>query len=214
MEVKEKWEALTKSQRESMIDQYRDINTSDGIEWWDYTYDTFRERMAAQGISVREIYFSGFWSQGDGACFGGCVSDWGMFLKAVKPDVEESVWKFANAHDLSLAWWHSGHYYHEYSVSYSEELSVENPHDEEEHPLLYDAWEIINGCSGPVADLYDLMAEHLRSEMRQLYSDLEEEYDYLTSDEAITKYILDNLGDEIDHLFSISEDDEEKEEVY
>lgn len=55
-------------------------------DWWDYTYDYAIEQAALLGITIstkpvrlmsgktREdpaIYFSGFWSQGDGSCFDG-----------------------------------------------------------------------------------------------------------------------------------------------
>lgn len=43
--------------------------------------------------------------------------------------------------------------------------------------------------------------------MNQLYKDLEEEHDYLTSDEVVVEYILDHCEDEL------VEDEDEEEEV-
>lgn len=69
------------------IEQHRDINVDH--EWWDYTYDNFVEVLAAFGIDVDtttectskgrtysrpKIYFSGFWSQGDGAQFAAALN--------------------------------------------------------------------------------------------------------------------------------------------
>src|SRR4051812_14748392 len=39
--------------------------------WWEHVYDDAKECLALAGFSVDKIYFSGFASQGDGACFGG-----------------------------------------------------------------------------------------------------------------------------------------------
>lgn len=40
-------------------------------EWWDGVYMMAMDAGALLGIDVDRIYFSGFWSQGDGACFEG-----------------------------------------------------------------------------------------------------------------------------------------------
>ena len=47
-------------------------------------------------------------------------------------------------------------------------------------------------------------AEFVRDLMRDLYKSLEEEHDYLTSDEVIAEYILDYCEEEL-----VEEDDEE-----
>jgi hypothetical protein len=59
---------------ESLIDKYRHINV-EHVEWWDSEYDCFKQDMAEVGIEVDNIYFSGFWSQGDGACFEGKIDN-------------------------------------------------------------------------------------------------------------------------------------------
>ncbi len=52
-----------------LIEKHRDINVDH--DWWDCTYDHFMEDMKQVGITVKDMRFSGFWSQGDGASFTG-----------------------------------------------------------------------------------------------------------------------------------------------
>jgi hypothetical protein len=57
----------------ALIERYREINVDH--DWWDYHYDDFMAQMLRAGVQVDDIVFSGFWSQGDGACFDGGVSE-------------------------------------------------------------------------------------------------------------------------------------------
>lgn len=51
---------------EKVIEKHRDINVS--FDWWDFIYEDFNERNN-EYFGIDKIYFSGFWSQGDGAMF-------------------------------------------------------------------------------------------------------------------------------------------------
>lgn len=52
-----------------------------GYDWWDSVYEQFKENGVAKGFDLEHIYFSGFWSQGDGACWTGDV-DVAAFINA------------------------------------------------------------------------------------------------------------------------------------
>src|SRR5574344_2175204 len=95
-----------------------------------FTHENFKEQMKEIGVHVEKIYFSGFCSQGDGACFNGRVTDWSKFLEAVgKPDLLEH----ATEHDLRLSWASEGRYSHSRSVSFDASgLWIENPYDEDD----------------------------------------------------------------------------------
>ena len=71
---------MTDEQKQALIEQYRDFNV-EHIEWWDCVYDDFTCDMAAKGIHVGDMRFSGFWSQGDGASFTGYISNNRMFFE-------------------------------------------------------------------------------------------------------------------------------------
>ena len=50
---------------------YRDWTPFQDYEWWDSVYDYQKERAKERGMHIEGIYFSGFASQGDGACWKG-----------------------------------------------------------------------------------------------------------------------------------------------
>lgn len=60
-------------------------------EWWNYIYDDAKKCAGILGIEISDIYFSGFYSHGSGACFDGRFSyarGWKKALKAYAPDAE------------------------------------------------------------------------------------------------------------------------------
>ena len=57
-------------------------------EWWDSDFEDAKKCASILGIRIDNIYFSGFWSQGDGACFDGAFAyakGWKKALKAYAP---------------------------------------------------------------------------------------------------------------------------------
>lgn len=200
-----RWLALSKERRGELLEKYRNVNVEH--DWWDSLIENFAEQLAEVGITVSthevklmngktrqdpSIYFSGFWSQGDGACFEGHVSDWPKFLATLgKEDwafwARECDWTVSSAH------------LHGNNMSVNSELEApENPHDEEEESLRFHAWNIVN-LPPSEADLAALESE-IKGKFDDLasglYNDLETEYDYLTDDEQVVDWILSNLDDE------------------
>lgn len=60
---------LPETVRVEVLEKYRDWNITD--EWWDFVYEDAKRMGALMGITIDEIRFSGFSSQGDGASFNG-----------------------------------------------------------------------------------------------------------------------------------------------
>lgn len=207
MDARTKWDQLDKSGQQKLIDKYRDIHTDHG--WWEGVYEQFKEECAELGIEVDEIYFSGFWSQGDGACFEGSVRDWEKFLTGMgKPELYTAI-KSIEASDSSidvspsLSWKHSGHYYHEHCTRFDDDVFIFNPFDEGNDALRHTAWAVMYGEYGPLSEYVDDMIGHVRGLMRNLYKQLECEYGYLSSDEQVTAYIVDFCEEEIVYLLEI-----------
>ena len=78
-------EELTGSARERALDWLRE-----GLDygWWDSDFEDAKKCAAILGIRIDNIYFSGFWSQGDGACFNGKYAyrkGWKKALKEYAP---------------------------------------------------------------------------------------------------------------------------------
>lgn len=200
-----RWLALSEERRDDLLEKYRNVNVE--YDWWDSLFEYFAEQLTEIGITVSthevklmngktrqdpDIYFSGFWSQGDGACFGGYVSDWPKFLATLgKED-----WAFW-AHECN--WTASSTHSYGNNMSINSELEApENPHDEEEDPLRFHAWNIayLPPSEADLAALESEIKDKFNDLASGLYDDLETEYDYQTDDEQVVDWILSNLDDE------------------
>jgi hypothetical protein len=181
-----KFDKLSEKAKERARQDYRE--TGMDYEWWDAVYEDAKEILQMLGFCHIDINFSGFWSQGDGACFTG---DWGADdvkvgkvaehapkdekLHAIAAVIEEAGirWQTVVALDpdtellvpgASLR--HHGSYCHEHTVT----IDTADFFEVDEEPFV----------------------EACRDLMRWIYKQLEAEYDYLTSDETIDDNIRAN----------------------
>lgn len=130
------------------------------------------------------IWFRGFWSQGDGACFEtfyayrkgapGRIRDYAPQDTELHriADALQAVQQH-NFYQLRAEATHRGHYYHEYCMA----ISVER-----DSPSWQDM----------TADAEEVVIEALRDLARWLYRQLEREYDYLSSDDVVDETIIAN----------------------
>lgn len=181
---------------QEILDKYRDWNVSEGIDWWDTTFEKFVEDMAAKGIQTdtEKVWFRGFWSQGDGACYKGYIET-RKFLDA-HPHLREEFPHHAalNALDEAEPQFSiekSGSYTHEFTMS----LTMLHDVDTEQHfnmdePLGAHAHKHLDdGINSELEGLEESVLEIVRGYAKTLYENLEEEYEYLTSDEAVKEAI-------------------------
>lgn len=168
-------------------------------DWFESVYDDFERICAIIGVHLDTrdvrlygggtrqkpaIWFSGFWSQGDGACFEGRYSHAKGASGQIRDyapedgdlhriaDALEAIQR-RNFYQLHATVTHRGRYCHEYSMS----ISVERDSPSEQVMT---------------ADAEDAVAEALRGLARWLYRQLEREYEYLTSDDAVDEAIIAN----------------------
>lgn len=179
---------------EKMIEKYRYINV-EHHDWWDYTYESFKERMAEQGIGVEDMHFSGFYSQGDGACFKGEIENTPLFLeKHCKPDEYPMIRKLlASGGTCKIRSEHHGHYYHENCTTFdviADQLWQVLPMPTEFHEQIVEEWDKM--LEYELQDFEKESVEIFKRYMRELYRELEQEYDSLTSDEAVKESIIAN----------------------
>ncbi len=191
MTPRERFQRLSEQEQTMILDRYRGINVA-FHDWWDITYDDFTAKMGEVGIDVERMYFSGFWSQGDGACFDGRVNDWTKFLASLG-------YTSPQLHTLASEYWtcsskHSGHYYHEHCTSFTVDLPLPEGTDDDDFADYYsstDEGSVERAVLLAVLHQFDADAlerkfiEAMRSHMRELYRQLEAEHDHLTSDEAV-----------------------------
>lgn len=177
-------------QRSELIEKYRDINVDH--DWWDCLYEDFKLDMQTKGITVDEMNFTGFYSQGDGASFTGRI-DMIQFMKV--HELEQRYMGavfFAGQGEL---WGNilrgSSRYSHENTVSVNLEADTYNNFEEDStRHEVYEAMEEV--LDSEWKDLEEDVSEICKGYMRDLYYKLREEYEYLTSDEVVWETIVAN----------------------
>ena len=159
------YEELSKKAKEKVNEWYCETLIYD---WWDCVYDQWEEKLEELGYYDIKINFSGFWSQGDGASFIGKIN---VPLWIEKNNTEK--YKRIKGLDYSVVIkrdrWHN--YVHWNTTSlYFEETCLQ-----ERHQNLIVLVEQLEE---------EIFAQHQQFN-RDIYSDLENEYDWLTSEEQI-----------------------------
>ena len=183
-----KFEELSEEAKEKAIEKFYDLNIYEG--WWDGVYEMYMDRDTETGFDIDKIYFSGFWSQGDGAMFEGSPNE--DILHFITPGYNNQqyqkdwsrVIKLIKNGDINIygSFEQHGHYYH--SKSYSDNLETEFTNDwhGKNYSNIKDICEDI---------LYEIR-EHYEDICNKIYHSLEQEYEYYTSREAIEESIIAN----------------------
>jgi len=168
---------VTSSQRTSLLEKYRYINVE----------SDFKEDMSKVGIDVNRIHFTGFSSQGDGACFVGRLDNALVYLDHHHKDQYPMIRKLLEAGGgVYVNCDHMGRYYHENCTRFwvdADTLTgmIEQP--TEFHEAIVEQWQelLVREMDSFETDV----AEQWRTCMQELYRKVEAEYDHLTSDEAV-----------------------------
>lgn len=176
------FDKLSESAKENAREWFRQDYPYD--EWWDCVFDMVKDAGECLGIDIDQIFFSGFWCQGDGACFEGSYSyrkGWRKELKKKfggdllaeleKIGFELQAVQAPAFYKLSASVRQSGHYMHsgctDIQVGHEDRYA---PNDDEEEGIK----------------------DGLRYFMDWIYRKLEDEYEWLMSDEQVDDAILAN----------------------
>lgn len=172
-----KFDELSTQAKEKAITSFQEDDSYLDYEWYECAIDDFTTILELIGYYDITCYFSGFHSQGDGACFSARFSREKRCLQKVKsycPKEEEIlniIEKIQSEIPLHEKYEikHSGHYYHEYCTN-----------------VYY------LGDNEKAEQLDERFLELSRQLMRILYKKLNTEYDYLNSSESIIEHIKAN----------------------
>lgn len=178
------YDELSEDAKEKALESMYNINVDDDF-WYDAVFEDAKNIGHLMGIDIENIYFSGFSSQGDGACFTGHYSYAKKSVKEVKScapqdkELHRIVSELAdiqkrNFYRIVASVKHSGHYSHEYCTS----IDV-SAYDHNDNDLI-------------TKETEDGIIELLRDYMRWIYRQLEKEYEYMTGREAIEETIRAN----------------------
>ena len=159
-------------------------------EWWDSVYEMAKEDGAALGFNIEDIHFTGFWSQGDGACWEGSITVLTFIEKFC--DMNEPRWHILHAlvdNDLTHKYVGvstSGRYSHSNTMRIAGGDLDAYVDGEVLTAGVYagaDAGAMFDDIGG--VEIFNELAERMEEEAKdfadQIYRNLEEEYEYLTS---------------------------------
>jgi hypothetical protein len=183
---------LSAEQKAKLIEKYRDINV-DWNDWHEWVIEQFKEDMAAIGIDVNRVHFTGFWSQGDGACFDG-KAVFPKFMDNFGADKYPMIRKLLGLGGTAyFGTKHRGHYYHENCVEYSYEIEafeqVMDSHSEFQGEVI----KVFQEQLDIEAEQFEEDAlEFFKDKMREVYSNLRKAYEYDTEDEQVWETIVAN----------------------
>ena len=176
---------------------YREIGFD--FDWYDTVYEDFERVCAIVGVSLATrnvrlfgsgqrpkpcIWFSGFWNQGDGACFEGHYRNAkgaARQIRAYAPTdtelhrIADSLQPLQrrNFYQLRATVTQRGRYAHEYAMNIA--VARDGPTGQD-----------------MTRDAEDVVTEAMRDLARWVYRQLEREYDYQTSDASIDEAIAAN----------------------
>jgi hypothetical protein len=177
------FDELSDKAKETARDWFRE-----GMEFDpEFTIDDAKTQFGLCGFDITRIFYRGFWSQGDGACFEGTWRARDVNSKALKENcpLDTELHRIANECDrIALEFQHAylkvehrGPYYHENCTDFT--LSIVDENEDE-----IDTAE----SSEAESDLIEVS----RDAMRWIYRQLEKEYEYRNADEQIDESILAN----------------------
>jgi len=171
---------LSEDAKQKAIENNHEFNVH--ADWYEWIYEDFK--IDNKDFDIENIYFSGFWSQGDGAMFeySGISEDLkDEFIDSLSLSPMRKEWLRNNVY-VSGKGIQSGHYYHEKSCSHSIYWEVDNG-DLHYSTLFYEWLESFSG------DFEDFVISKYEDICGDLYSKLSHSYDYLTSESAIIENI-------------------------
>lgn len=189
---------LSDDAKEKAIEACRDYNIHES--WYEFTYEDFKNMCEIFGIDIHEkrrntpsIYFSGFWSQGDGSSFDADV-DILKFIAAVNGE----KWKeYAPLAALDFEKYEI-HHSVDRAMGYSDAIEIDFTSHAQTRGYYnrYD-WTFKTHAANNATPLIDAELERICDQTERnmdelnnwLYRTLEREYEYLTSDEAVIETI-------------------------
>jgi len=193
-----RFEELDDKAKEKVFESYRTDEFYPGDWWHEAAVEDFVEDRTKEGwdLETKDVHFSGFWSQGDGASFDGKVTceTWIKFhkLEAKFPTIMKVL---HNTHPLTAKIYtnHFGTYYCHSNTRY---LEIEEDGQLDEHIYGWDdeakEQAIMEKWNEEVMRLEEILEDNREELSQQLYSKLEKQYDYYMTDEAIKEDIMSN----------------------
>jgi len=160
------FDELSEDVKKKMLDKHRDINADHS--WYDWALEDWYIKLKSLGYEEAKIYFSGFWSQGDGACFTATVNI-DQYLSAHK--LKTRFKPLSECADyISITITHRWRYY----FASSTDVNIEFYEDNKEVDALLN-------------ELEAMIKQERETLGNEIYKNLEDVYCDLTSDESVAE---------------------------
>lgn len=157
--------------KEKAVEQYRYINV-DFDDWYDFLILNWKEKLEQAGFLDPEIYFSGFYSQGDGACFDCARFDLPSLLKNLdfSEEEKERILKIQDEFSISIK---KGGTYNIYCHKMTRYAEIEDFYVKKQSDK-----DLLSNLENQI--------EEMRLDFcTKIYSELQEAFEDLTSDQAV-----------------------------
>ena len=179
------FDELSDDAKETARQMWRDGHLD--YDWWEFIYDDFVCILEIIGydVSERDILFSGFWSQGDGASFTGSYS----YAKGAAKRIREYAPKDKELHAITdelCAM--QRHNFYQVTGSISRDLCMYVHENTMQCSVERDS----DNYQGVTDDAEDTFSDCSRRLAQWLYSQLEWEYEFQMSDDVIEESIIAN----------------------
>lgn len=194
-----KWEELSQKAQQKAREWY--IEGMD-YQWWEGVYEMCIEDGKEKGFYIDKINFSGFYSQGDGACWQGQVDVRQWLEENCADSIGLSAWCALIQDDIVSKFvpvtTSPSNYSHENTMVFGD---VEDDTDSFAYDYPVQLPSIFKGMT--IANLFDIIASDTECELKtveditkaieesgkkyakEIYSRLREEYEYLCSEEMM-----------------------------
>ena len=174
-------------------------------DWAEFYLDDAKAKGRTMGFEIQHIYYSGFWSQGDGASWIGDIDLYKFVNESLPESIGRDCWLWLMqdgwVHDKLAVYQGPSNYYHSGTMSIGNvEVYDANPDNTlNANCILKGApiqtlWDLImSDTDCPIKgadDLEELALEKAREYADDIYKRLEKGYEESTSDEEIS-YALD-----------------------
>lgn len=174
---------LSEQIRERVLDEYREINVDD--TWYEPICEGIKELAKEAGFDIKDIFFSGFYSQGDGAMFTYEGVEKSLLDQAVDnlsiPNWKKRILK--NGY-ISGTGKHRGNYYHKRSCNHN--IYVETDNGMQHYPNIESLF------SENHMDIENYIIGNYENLCEYLYQNLRKYYEELIDDQYVEDTIIDN----------------------
>jgi hypothetical protein len=183
------YDELPTSIQQKVLCSLSNINV-EHYEWYDSEFDYWKEKLEEFGFMEPKIYFSGFHSQGDGACFDCEYIKLEHAWEYFKKDMERQNNWIHRKLQVHEAWFYDYLDNHVY-------LNMQCVNSHYSHENAYK----VRGLAGShlegvlfkcYQEFVSWMEDFRRGLCMELYHNLSDAYEYLISDEAILETIQSN----------------------